>query len=728
MRDKGKVLIITSFWLILATLVILSLAGIISPQKAVSGYSRASLQAPATVPAGTATRLTIDLDSPSKELHASLSLDNGNRSAVIGALDLPGNMEDLAIDRERQLAFLANSFSGVQIADISDPQHIALVGVITTPGNAWDILTRGELLIVAAAQGGLQIIDTSAPDNPVRVGALELQKKPLLKLAIHGNTLYASSGKNGLFIIDLSDIESPRLIDTVNQDEGVWGVKVANNHLFLTSGKHNLETFSLADPHQPARVNRQKLPGRVWEMNYVNGHLYVPTREEGLFIFDAGNPAKLKLVAQSSTRIDVETIAVEGNIALMTNRKTDIYIYDISNPAMPVEVLASDLAYRPRNIVLVENLAFIASGMTGLQVFDLDRIPRQSMLTSLYVPGNLKQVVFDDSYYYLATGKHGLFVARQEEPDRLPEIIASLPLPGIVLNMVRSGNHLYIACLTAGLQIVDVSDPRAPKQVGQMNHPGNIRDITISGNNLYMAAGKDGLLIANTTFPENPLLVGQLAIASAEKVVIKRDRAYIASPEDGLHIIDISTPSSPFEISQKALPWPLQDIARIHQLTVVDQQVYLAAGEAELIIFDISNENYPEIAGIYHIDGETMAVAAIGEEVYVTTRQGRLWIMARDKEGLKLRGVTDILGSCHNIKFQGEKLILANGLKGLTILDKPQQLNVQLQGEASRSRSMVATINIPPQSLPGVYNLSLIEKRELREFYGALKVTEEKTR
>ena len=729
MEDKGKLLILSGFWLTIALLTILAFAGIISPHRVDSSNNQTDLLARVTVVAGSSAELTVQFEEPVTSLHASLSPDNGNRDAVVGALDLPGNMEDVAIDRDRRLAFLANSYTGVQIVDISNPSNIRLISSLATPGNAWDILVRDHLLFVAAAKGGLQIIDTRSPEHPIRVGELTLPGMPFLKLALHSNTLYVSCGKKGLLVVDITDVEHPRRVKTIERPNGVWGILTTADHLYATSDRYQLEVFSLVDPQKPKPLRHLEIPDLAWDMACQRRHLFVPTREAGLLVFNIDDPANPRKIDLAIKKDDIEAISIDGDIAFVSSRKKGVSLLDISDPAVPRKIRESNLYFTPRNMVLLDNLAYIAAGLSGLRVVATDKIAQTSSFSSLPVPGVLHQVLFDESYFYMATARSGLYVARRDDDEQLPTIVASLPLPGLVQNMVRAGDYLFFACSTSGLQIVDISDPLAPRLAGSMSHQGSFVDVAISGTNLYAAMENDTLLVANITFPENPILLGQLSLPGAMKLAIRNDRLYVASSANGIYIFDISNLSSPLEISHASLPWPFQEFATFRDIAVNGETVYLAAGEGELIIYDISDETRPSLFEIAHIEGEAMAVAVSGEKIYVTTRQGQLWQMERVDGSLVRRGIVDILGNCRNIKFLADKVVLANGMQGVSLVSDPSQLDVRLQSASSRLRTpTTAKIYIPPRQEPGVYNLALFEQGKLREFVGAVRVTEKQAK
>jgi hypothetical protein len=153
----------------------------------------------------------------------------------------------------------------------------------------------------------------------------------------------------------------------------------------------------------------------------------------------------------------------------------------------------------------------------------------------------------------------------------------------------------------------------------------------------------------------------------------------------------------------------------------------MAGGTAGLLIFDISDRTTPQLTQIINLEGDTQAVTIDSSRIFVSTRQGKLWLL-NQAPGNKTRrlAVSDSLGSGINMIIDGDKMILANGIKGLTLLPLPQIIDISSHPAMMQraDRSGWATLKIPPQSTPGVYNLIFLQQGEVKEFIGAVKLND----
>lgn len=64
--------------------------------------------------------------------------------------------------------------------------------------------------------------------------------------------------------------------------------------------------------------------------------------------------------------------------------------------------------------------------------------------------------------------------------------------------------YVYVAAGTAGLIVIDFSDPANPQRVGELDTGGDARGVAVSGNYAYVADGPEGLQVILIADPANP--------------------------------------------------------------------------------------------------------------------------------------------------------------------------------------------------------------------------------
>jgi len=717
-RYKGETILQVVSWVAAAALTMLFLAWTVSPQTSDAERAKAKLTQTITGTVGRAYELTIQLEEPSNLTQAFISLDASNRHAIVNSLQFPGHLESLYIDSSKKLAYVANRFSGLQILDISDPKQFRLLGSLPDIGRGWDITVRDGILFLASAEEGLYLIDIRSAETPKIISHLQFKNQSILKLAVSKQTVYATTGQKGLLIINISDLTTPRLVNTLYKSTGAWGLLAEKNRLYVSCGKHRLEILDISNPEKPLNIGGLPLPDRVRSMGLHEKVLYLPTQNSGLTLVDISDehaPKRLK----SSTNLDApDGIVLQDNQAFISSRTGSISILDLTVPKSPKLNGTFTPPFHPRNIAVSDQTIYLACGFNGLQSLNANKLVSTDQVKSLPVKGDINQVLTDDTFFYFADKDGRLYVATRDAAGNPGKVIGTLKITGPLKKMVKIGNYLYIACPGSGLQIVDISNPMTPKLCGKPGFTEKTFDILTFGNRLLLADFNQGLQVVDITSPENPVLVETFPLQHLNKIAIDDRYVYAATSQSGLHILDHSTPYGLKQVGNISLPWPLREFAVINRLVVSGTTVYMAAGPAGLISFDTSNPRSPRLREIINLEGEIQSVTIDRNRVIATTRQGKLWILQQEPDGKTSRlNSVDTLGRGKDILVNADHMIIANGTAGLLILTFPQPIDIS-------NRDGQSTLHIPPQATPGVYNLTVLNDGKLTEFIGAVSLTE----
>jgi hypothetical protein len=168
-----------------------------------------------------------------------------------------------------------------------------------------------------------------------------------------------------------------------------------------------------------------------------------------------------------------------------------------------------------------------------------------------------------------------------------PIALSFISIPGFANNVDLSGNFAYVAAGSTGLQVVDVTDRRAPRIVGSLDTPGNANDVRVVGHRAYVADGAAGLRVIDITNPASPVLLGSLDTPGvANDVVVVGDRAYVADGSAGLQIIDVNDPVVPRLLGTFDTPGTAKGVD-------VSGGIAVIADGSSLLTVDISNPANP---------------------------------------------------------------------------------------------------------------------------------------
>ena len=207
------------------------------------------------------------------------------------------------------------------------------------------------------------------------------------------------------------------------------------------------------------------------------------------------------------------------------------------------------------NGVAVEgDYAYVASGRRGLFVVDVSDLEAPFIAGSLETLGNANDVRVEGGYAYLAAPSFegDLVIVDVSDPTQ-PTQAAEVELDAIVTDLAVAGGLAFVAA-TDRLVIVDVSDPAQPAVTSSISLPGNVRGVGVSGSLVVVAAGTAGVHVIDASDPMSPFLAGTThtrpgAESRAAGVAVRERLAYVADGADGslggLRIVDFREPTNP---------------------------------------------------------------------------------------------------------------------------------------------------------------------------------------
>jgi hypothetical protein len=304
--------------------------------------------------------------------------------------------------------------SRLTIFDIRDPAAPVAVGRSEgLPGPIQDIAVTGPLAVLALGDAGLAIVETADPRQP-RVASLAAG--PVDRLAVAGPRVYTvgdpqriMSGNPPVFqVIDLADPEDPFRVRSVEGVEGeASDLVVAGGYAYVVGYQPTLSVLDVTELASPRRVRTRDV-SRVWGHSAAiaePGRLYVSASNFPLLIFDVSDPAQARLLFP-----------------------------ELGNP-MGSRILQGTSGWTELVLLPDAHLAHLgrASGPNFAHLLSIVNVADPSRPTEV-------------GAYRLAwpTGRAGA-------PDRW--------------RMATAGSYLFVASWAEGLQVIDLSDPRAPTPI-----------------------------------------------------------------------------------------------------------------------------------------------------------------------------------------------------------------------------------------------------------------------
>ncbi len=284
-----------------------------------------------------------------------------------------------------------------------------------------------------------------------------------------------------------------------------------------------------------------------------------------------------------------------------------------------------------QDVFIQDTIAYVAAGNEGLQVFDISDPTNPLEIGRFTKHGGVWNVVTKKDYAYVIIGtcndfadseiriydkktvecNSDLYVLDISNPAK-PDIVNSYSLTSDKGESAWKwleifGNHLYVTDSQRNLNILDISEPSAPKGIDSLDI--QVSNLVLTDDYLYILSPsnfqfKEGggytsdsrvvmidpvfsTIVGNFQLPEETPGVG-LAVAGKIAYIYWNVPCLSGCTFDGWLTVDFSDPKNPKRMTTADyLPIQAQD-------TVTDNQyTYIAAGKTGLRILDITDPHNP---------------------------------------------------------------------------------------------------------------------------------------
>jgi hypothetical protein len=269
-------------------------------------------------------------------------------------------------------------------------------------------------------------------------------------------------------------------------------------------------------------------------------------------------------------------VRVVGAYAYVACEDGGLRIVDVSVPSAPKEAGAVDIPRGPAWALDVSGTHAYVVGGGWLTVVDVSNsgAPRVVGAMRVIYGWNVDVV---GTFVYVPGYQDGLQIIDASDPAA-PREVGLLVTEDGASDVDVVGNTAYVVADEGGLRVIDVANPSAPRELGAVDTPGDWTSwVDVSGTHAYVTAA--GSLIAiDVSDPAAPQVVAEQAYDYPEAVDIVGTRAYVVTFWGGFHVIDVSEPSAPREVATVDTP------PRGIGVDVVGGYAYVTCMEGGLVI------------------------------------------------------------------------------------------------------------------------------------------------
>jgi hypothetical protein len=254
--------------------------------------------------------------------------------------------------------------------------------------------------------------------------------------------------------------------------------------------------------------------------------------------------------------MDVVFYQLGSNYAFIADDNAGLEIINISNPAIPVFISNYNTAGSASDVKVAsindKAYAFISDGAAGWDIIDVSQPSQLTLKIILSFPN--ESVICS----YIETATKRAYIGTYTrmyiyDISTLPDSVTRLSVyySADNLNAIWAEDGVaYLAQNTAGLELVNVTNPSAPAYLSAFNTPGYAMDVKLSGHFAYIA-DYTGMLILDVVNPFDPLPVGSYYNTDAQFNSLAYNNNgifFTAEGPVGVETIGVGTPSAPVQL------------------------------------------------------------------------------------------------------------------------------------------------------------------------------------
>jgi hypothetical protein len=317
----------------------------------------------------------------------------------------------------------------------------------------------------------------------------------------------------------------------------------------------------------------------------------------------------------------------------------------------------------------------------------------------IWLPGGVMEVAVDERGIVVAPSGSGIYFFDARSNLQKPTQVAFLPEEGACGVAIRD-RLVFVTLYHRGLCVVDFSDPAKPKVIGRVDLDSPACGVALHGPFAFVANFDKGVAVVDVSKPSEPKLVQRIDVGWTFG---------IASTEQGLILVAGYEPARLYCIDGVKL----KVLGRCdfgqrfgpYGVAAMGKNLALVGDTYTTRIVDISNPEKPnpvsELPTVNFLAGipdartlkRTHKAVPLNERYFVAVgiAPASLRIYdASDPKAPKFVSHLDLGGNCYDVFVKGNLAFVANGARGVAIVDVGEPEKPRLVGRAS----------LPPPRLP----------------------------
>ena len=405
----------------------------------------------------------------------------------------------------------------------------------------------------------------------------------------------------------------------------------------------------------------------------VSGPLACIGEGATLTMLDITSPANPQRLGSLLLDSRIEDLTIVGSVAIAACGPRGVQFIDISDPSSPAYLQTFDTSGHAWRVVADGNRLYAADGVSGLRIFDITTPTSPALLGGYATDGAARSVTVSGTTAYLLDSRNGLLVLNVSDAAN-PLLIGQYDGISGGADLVLNGNHIYIVGDLARLTTLDISTPSAPLLNELLDLPGPTRSIRLSSGSVAVAVQNSGIQMIDISNPADPAL-GTLISSTGNALALEflGSAILLADGEAGLSVLSGATGS-------------YAQSARARQAVTQNDLLYVAAGNAGVRIYDVTNAAAPQLTGAFSAASNAFDVAISPHALYVADGLYGLQLgslTTPENPAAQERFTSTNLGPVHAVACNNDEAVITDG-RSVVLIDAS---NLNAPTESARYES-----------------------------------------
>jgi hypothetical protein len=485
-------------------------------------------------------------------------------------------------------------------------------------GPAVEVTGRDSLVFLALGSE-VAVVNVADLQHPLVLSEIQVNFCPK-QVAVRDSLLFV--GGNGVEVWNVAIPNSPQFVSRIPYAADDFCVR--DSLLFFVS----LDTFmvySVANPAAPQRL------GFYPDSGYATscaGNTVVLVQDGGVAFANVADPAHPRRAGSFSTKPPISAFA-RGGLCCVTECDLNdptwlrLRVLDITNPASVIPLSALDSA-GGYDLFITDSLVFASGYYTGahdFQVISLRDSVHPSRVGGCLTPGDGWAVLVNRTAAraYVADPDCGLAFIDIANMS-VPVLDTAILRADMAMDVAVQGNLAFVADYTAGLKVLDLTDPTTPTEIGHVDTATFVTSEAVAGKDSFAFAGwwaTPYFRSFDVSDPSHPEPAGSALVQTIPEAMVLRDTIVYLAGRLRFNVVNVARPREPVLVGSCVLTGYSGD------LPLVDTTAYLSG--PVLSVVNVARADSPRVVSTWSRGVSGLDVA--DTVLYAVGQNARFWTL-----------------------------------------------------------------------------------------------------